>query len=464
MKTFFLAFECIPSVNHQYYNEVDETSAHCMVLEIDLNSAYNKASFYIEKDNWQIKRIEHGPIEITEDQCQTDNDNLDLFKNSRKHGIAIRYMVSAKDESIYAKWKNCEDTTSDPVRLPLNSTRTFKISNYIADQKKLKKRGRCLHYDKNNRCNEIIDAHSIQKNQSLAAIATDGQVYTISQNFSDFKDDSSGVPYKKRGINKMSTFRGFCKLHDNELFKPIDDSKLTPTDQQVFLYAYRSLCKEVFAKENALDLLNSQIDKQIENDAISKYLKSHQLGTSFALNNLKRHKTEYDVSLEKNLLYNIEYVLFISRQNHFLAFSGLKYPDFDFMGRQLQDLGNHNSNLDLITFCSAPMNNNEWGILFSWHKSSSQTCSEFMRSFATMIHAQHNLGDLLFRFVVLSCENIAFSPTWWEGLPEEHRQEISTRTFEMIDNFTSIKPDYLQHGLENIAHWSFDQVISNMNN
>lgn len=453
MKTFLLAFECSPTTNNPHFALLEGAIAHCMVLANGSQQAFNTARFHVEKDNWRINKIELIPIEITEKLCDR-KDNFDQFHKAQEIGISIDY----------AAWARDENDIPEPTQLVHNRKNEFNLADFLKTQKTLKNKERCLHYDTGIRCNEIINAHSIQKNQSLTAIALDGQVYSVSQNIKDFQNPRRGLVYKMNGINKMSTFRGFCKLHDNELFKPIDDSKLTPTDQQVFLYAYRSLCKEVFAKENALDLLNSQIGKQIKNDAISKYLKSHKLGTSFGLRNLKRHKTEYDSSLDKDLLYDIEYVLFISRQNPFLAFSGLKYPDFDFMGRQLQDLGNHKSNLDLITFCSAPMNNNEWGILFSWHKSSSQTCSEFMRSFATMIHVQHNLGDLLFRFVVLSCENIAFSPTWWEGLSEEHRQEISTRTFEMIDDFTSIKPDYLQHGLENIVHWSFDQVISNMNN
>jgi len=464
MKIFFLAFECVPSANHQYYNEIEGAIAHCMVSAIDQFSALDKTRFYIEKDNWRIKNIEQSSVEITENQCQNNSDTLELFKKTQDQGIAICYMASAKDESTYNKWRNRNDTTADPLRLPLNSTSNFNISKYISVQKKLKRRGHCLHYDKGERCNEIIAAHSIQKNQSLSSIASAGQVYTTSQNYSDYKNESAGLIYRKRGIDKISTFLGFCKHHDNELFEPIDNSKLTPTDQQVFLYAYRSLCRAIFVKENALDLVNSEIEKCIKNDSIQPYLNSHKLGTSFALSNLKRHKLEYDNSLKINQHSDIEYVLFISKQKPFLAFSELEYPDFDFMGRQLQDLSNHNNQLDLITFCSAPMNNDEWGLLFAWHKSSSKTCLDFMRSLATIVYDGHNLGDLLFRFVILNCENIAISPTWWEALPEEYRRQISTKTFEMIDDFSLIKPNYLMHGLEGISQWNFDEVISNTEN
>lgn len=463
MKLFFLAFECTTATNHSYHNDIGGASAHCIALAIDPNSAFIEARFYIEKDNWQIETLECGPIEITEDQCQDDSDNLDLFKKACEQGIATRYMAWAKDESIYATWQK-ESIPSESIRLPLDFSSKSNIYSFIKTQKELNNKGRCLHYEKGQQCNQIAKAHSIQKSQSLAAIAVDRHVYTVSKNFSDFNGNSNRLIYNKKGIEYGFRFQGFCQHHDNELFEPIDNSKLIPTDQQVYLYAYRSLCRAVFVKENALDLANMQIESSVENITIKTYLNSHKLGTSFALDNLKRHKFEYDNSLMENRHSDIEYFLFISAQKPFLAFSGIEYPDFDFMGRQLQDLGDHSSKLDLITFCSAPMKNDEWGLLFAWHKSSSKTCTDFVRSLATMIHDGHNLGDLLFRFVILNCENIAISPTWWETLPEEHRKQISTKIFEMVDDFSPIKPNYLLHGLEGISKWNFDEVISNIEN
>ncbi|MCQ8183451.1 hypothetical protein NP603_20230 [Methylomonas sp. SURF-1] len=447
MKIFFLAFECEPTADNKHVDLLEGATAHCMVLENNPHSAFSKGRFYVEKDNWHIKSIEIHPIEITVELCSQPN-NLKQFNTAQKHGIAI----------VYAAWATNETDIPEPTRLTLSSSDKFDINSFLKAQKELKNKGRCLHYDNRSRCNEIINAHSIQKNQLLDTVAVDGHVYTVSKNFGDFKDDSSGVPYKKRGIDKVSTFLGFCKRHDNELFEPIDNSRLIPTDQQAFLYAYRSLCRAVFVKENALTLANYTI----ENYGESNDRNGHKLGTSFAFDSLKRHKFEYDNSLKENQHFDIEYVLFISKQKPFLAFSGLEYPEFDFMGRQLQDLGNHCSKLDLITFCSVPMNNHEWGILFAWHKSSSKTCTVFMSSLATMVYDNHNLGDLLFRFVILNCENIAISPTWWEAISEIHRKQISTRTFEMIDDFSPIKQNYLMHGLEGISEWNFNGVISNV--
>jgi hypothetical protein len=57
------------------------------------------------------------------------------------------------------------------------------------------------------------------------------------------------VKPKKIGINKATTFYGFCQHHDNKLFELIDNYPLKPDKQQMALYAYRCLCREYFFKK-----------------------------------------------------------------------------------------------------------------------------------------------------------------------------------------------------------------------
>ena len=153
-------------------------------------------------------------------------------------------------------------TTAGPI--PIKSSYEFPLSYHIKIQKHLTKRGRCLHYENGIRCNEIIKAHSIQRNRLLSAIADNGHVYKISANIASMKKNKGRLTYEKCGINKVSTFLGFCKRHDNELFEPIDNFPLIPTDQQVLLYSYRSLCRELFVKENALELINKHLENSVD--------------------------------------------------------------------------------------------------------------------------------------------------------------------------------------------------------
>ena len=453
MKTFYLIFQLIPTFENKQYEFIQGALAHCWIVDDDLQSAYAKAKFFVSKDDWEIEKEDTFPIEVKDEHFLERDLGLERFRKAQKDGIAICYTALARDDKAI----------TELTILPISPSYRFNLNDYVKKQKNLARNGRCLHYDKGYRCDKIISAHSIQKNQSLSAIAVDGHVYAVSQDIGDFKIDKRNFIYKKYGIKNISTFPGFCKKHDNELFEPIDNSKLLPTDQQVFLYAYRSLCRELFIKENAFDLVDSQLNNSIpDKHAIKQLLDDVKISTNFGLENLKIHKLQYDSSLRKELYTDIKYVLFISKQQPCVAFSGLLYPEFDFMGNPLQNLGDHKSSLQLITICSSPMAKNGWGFLLAWHQSSSNVCVDFMRSLATIVHGNQNLGDCLFRMVVSSCENLAISPKWWDELPKHHKEQISSRVSSMADIFSMTKHDYLVKGLEGIVQWSFEYVISNM--
>lgn len=267
------------------------------------------------------------------------------------------------------------------------------------------------------------------------------------------------VSFTKQGVGKVSTFRGFCGKHDNKLFEPIDNSPLAPTQEQITLYAYRSLCREIFVKENAVTLFENYSRNHRDNTANSGMYDAMLKGSTFALRNLIAHKKKYDLLLSSKSFGNIKSVLFHSLQAPSVVFSGLLYPDFDFIGRRLQDLGNHTSELDLITFSFAPMSEG-WCFLFAWHEDSSETCVPLIRSLATVADESGGLGDPLFRFVVSSCENLAMSPAWWESLTDGQRSEITKSANHGANMFSPIRSDYLLSGLENISGWEFDYVKS----
>ena len=318
-----------------------------------------------------------------------------------------------------------------------------------------------MHYESGHRCNKIIRAHSIQKNQSLSLIADKGHVYGYPTVIGGFIKNNENLTLEKRGINNVSTFLGFCKKHDNELFKLIDTNPLLPTDHQAFLYAYRSLCRELFVKENALSVFEDQLTKVPGENAVKSLISTMRKGTAFGLDNLKRHKSLFDTSLRKNSFQEIKYVLFRSKQKPFIAFSSLLYPEFDFLGRQLQNLGDVDGSLELITFCSTPMKSG-WGFLFAWHQSSSTICTELMRSLATKIHQKNDCGDLLLRLVITHCENLAINPNWWEKLPKKSQEQINLRASEIGNAFCINKPTNFTEGLKEISQWQFDSVISHM--
>lgn len=449
MNTYFLTLNVVPTEDNAQYEMIKGALVHCWILEDSPENAFSKGSFYVSKYDWVVEKIETYPIETSRDDFIEKDLGLQNYDKAQEDGIAV----------VFLAWSRNGKTTSGPKEL--RPSYSVDINRFLKTLKKFKNRGRCLHYDSGKRCKEIVHAHSIQRERALSAIAYDGHVYKITSDIGTLGRNKGTLSCQRHGINRVSTFLGFCKEHDNELFEEIDKHPLIPTDEQIFLYGYRSLCRELFAKENSLNIIESQLNEGPNQKAIKDLLSDIRKGTAFGLDNLRKHKLRYDESLKKKQYHNIEYVIFASTQNPFMAFSGLFYPDFDFLGRCLQDLGDHETELELITFCSAPMSSG-WGFLFSWHISSSKVCVDFMRSLATMIHESRKLEDLLFRLVISNCENHAISPQWWENLPDSQKEQIIHRASKMADVLSNTPQSYLMEGLEGIATWKFNNVISNM--
>lgn len=444
-----MKFRVTPTDGNEFSNIAEGALAHCWVLENEPRSAQNKSAYFVRKSYWSIEKVETPPVEVTREDFLDRDTDLELYDKAQVEGIAIYFVAYSRNI----------ETTHCPVTLKKRNK--FNLNNYVKKQKNLSNDGRCLHYMSGHRCNQIINAHSIQKGQSLSAIAEDGHIYELSSSVGVLKKNKGTAIYEKTGINNVSTFRGFCEKHDNELFSPIDNSPLLPTDEQVFLYAYRSLCRELFIKENAFVLLESQLNNAELLPVDRERFNSLKIGIGLALKDLKRHKSEYDMSHSKQKYDDIRYVLFISKQKPFMAFSGLLFPEFDFSGRQLQNLGNAESELDLIVFCSSVMSEG-WGFLFAWHKSSTAVSVEFVKSIATMIHSKKKVDDMLFRLIVSNCENTAISPKWWEKLSPSHKELITSKANSTMKSYSKTSPDYLMEGLEGIAGWDFINVITKM--
>lgn len=122
------------------------------------------------------------------------------------------------------KYKHC--CLKNDSKEEVDNDKQFKkyMSEVFLHKKEFKK---CYHsIDKNNCNNEVISSHSISKNSSLHKISEGEHVYWRSLSLKkffnkDMFDFSSIFDIEKISIKKASTFYGFCKYHDNELFKEL---------------------------------------------------------------------------------------------------------------------------------------------------------------------------------------------------------------------------------------------------
>ncbi|WP_313048619.1 hypothetical protein [Pseudomonas soli] len=330
-------------------------------------------------------------------------------------------------------------------------------SEHQAAMKQQGRKGRCLHFENGVRCNKIILAHSIQKQGQLSLIAESGHVYRLSADLSALKTSGGKPQLRKVGLNRASTFPGMCGQHDNELFSPIDNSPLTGSREQVALYAYRSICREFFVKENASITLNKMVGSPGLDWSQQQLLRSAAWGQTVGFQRLKRHKGIYDECLAAKDFSGFKFVIFESGSKFSFQTSGLIFPDYDFLGRQLQDLGPQTKELDLLTFFTAPTIEG-WAFVFAWHESSAKSCSWFIQSLAELVRTGAKAEDALLRFGLVCCENHEIRISWWDGLSSALKKQAMDAMVLMADPTVGVEPDYLVSGCEGLADWSFDGV------
>ncbi len=336
----------------------------------------------------------------------------------------------------------------------VNKPTDFDFGHFYRTRNRLNKKGRCLHYDQGDACNEIIQAHSIQKSTSLKAISSDdNHVYSISGQL----DKDGRAKLTKIGINQMSTFLGFCKYHDNEVFELIDNAPLGNSLKQVALYSYRSICREVFVKQNSLELYEKQL-KTIKSDSREKLLiQDVLLGTKHGLHSLMKHKVNYDDMLSKSQFDTLKYIILDVGGDLEISFSGLLYPEFDFNGIQIQSLLNSNDKLSLITFCSAPTSKG-WAIVFAWHSSDDDICGKFIDSLLEYRFSDIQLSNAIFRLIITCCENVAYSPSWVELLDSTKIDELCSVITNTSSPTIPMDRNHLASGLEGFVNWKFSTM------
>lgn len=330
-------------------------------------------------------------------------------------------------------------------------------ADFLKETKRQRERGRCLHFADGTRCNEFISAHSIQRRGQLDHIAEGGHVFRLNADLSTLKRTGGKPTLKKIGVKKASAFAGFCKHHDNALFEPIDNRPLEANKEQVALYAFRSICRELFVKENAVRVLHALRNHPQLSDCRKSLSEASLLGHSRGLAGLEHHKRYNDEALDGKDYDEFEFTYFTSSSNCPLQLSGLLYPDFDFLGRELQDLANWAAPPDLITFFTAPTSHG-WAFGFAWHASSNRSCVPFMQSLASQVAEGKKLEDALLRFSFSCCENHAFRISWWNGLSSESRLAVQERMLLRLDPTIPVPPDYLVGSCEGIADWKFGYV------
>jgi hypothetical protein len=198
------------------------------------------------------------------------------------------------------KWKFCHKDR--------HKQKQIDIHEHTLQMRKAFNRGYCSHPEASlATCRHgIIKSHTVQRKGGLAAIADSGNhVVSFKAAFDDIlKNDGEIIP-KRVGYRIASTFMGFCALHDNQMFKPIESGVPVIDLETSFLLSFRAMAYEVYQKEMAISLIPLELEldrgRSFEEQAmIQSYYHDYHIGEKLGIIEQKAFKSEYDKAYISN--------------------------------------------------------------------------------------------------------------------------------------------------------------------
>lgn len=322
----------------------------------------------------------------------------------------------------------------------------------------------CLHPDAPHNCSgNTIQSHSVQKNTSLKAIAKKGHVLTMktmtSGEISNKKHDDSILKIEKIGINKASTFPGFCNHHDTELFRPVETREWEHSRKNAFLLSLRAISIEYYKKKYILkftewhlnncdrgDSFENQIMKQIS-------LRSGYISFKYGYDDLCYFINIYHKIYKSQNFSKYRYVCIEFDKKCPVVSCGTLVPEYDFHGKFLQSIVEKNIEEVCINLYSLEK---ESLCIIGYIDGPSRIGKRFTESLLSIPHER--IPNTIIQMVLSSFENTYFNEDWYNFLDTENKKNIYTFLENNADPSTETNPVYLVDCGWNI----FDGKISNI--
>lgn len=311
---------------------------------------------------------------------------------------------------------------------------------------------------------KIINAHSIQKSGVLELISRDGHIYQIDKDpLSLYK--SGTIQPNLVGINKASTFTGFCASHDKSIFSEIEDKSFDlKSNHHYFLLCYRALCRELFSK-NAQNDHTDYTKKMLlgKSGAIKKLLNSAlkpmEEGVSYGLRDTLHQKLIFDNMLTSNEYTEIKYYTIEFDMIPDIMCSGFYNPPYDFNNKKIQEMTNNDVITDYMSYTLISLNKKGYCI-FVWGEDNSGANYKLIKSLNN--YPAETISDLLVSYTFETFENVFMSPNWYENLDNEKKSHIN----ELIVSSPYINY-YLNHDSfnkvkTNFVNWKINNIYTNI--
>ena len=282
-------------------------------------------------------------------------------------------------------------------------------------------------YEPSGECTEpAIRAHSIPSGTVLEMLCSrDGHVVMPQVRLRI--PPPAEICFQRVGRNNASTFTGLCRTHDNNIFRPIDDSFPDHENaEHLFLLAYRAVLREYHVVLQNAIRFQSTYQKSVESSLSPEHEPSNlgMIAISHRLNAYEMHvyKTLFDRAYLGQDSSALEHrvIQFANQAPTFAVSSLFSLDDVDAPDTPRVALTVYPRESGVVAVISATQTDSP----FVFHL--------FRRLFDTSLDHQKYL---LSKIVLHCCDNIVISPDFYDHLPDDTKEAmISFYTKTIIKN------------------------------
>ena len=272
----------------------------------------------------------------------------------------------------------------------------------------------------------IARAHTIQRRGGLGLIADDHHVLTVKPTMK-MMIEAEGKPAPRRiGVGNASVFPGFCGKHDTSLFKAIEGKQLLIDSASAFLFAYRAIAYECFAKEAQMRIISIQRDMDCghpfwKQAIIQEHLHALLAGIRVGMRDVDYWKALFDASLNSTDRADFHFVAV--RFDTVLPFVAATafHAEFDLTGKLLQRLGRGAVQFEHMSV-NVTAFEGETILVLGWIGADAGSAARLAQSFLDI--ADDRKADALLQLLFVQSDNIFLSPSWWANLPAESQETL----------------------------------------
>jgi hypothetical protein len=235
---------------------------------------------------------------------------------------------------------------------------------------------------------------------------------------------------RKIGVGNASVFPGFCSKHDTVIFKPIEGKSLTLNKDTAFLFSYRAIAYELFAKEAQFRGTAAQREMDrgqsfFDQCQVQMYLNDVIAGIEIGRRDVDRWKRQFDERLLSGTRDDFHFLAIRFDRVLPIVACGAFHPEFDLLGNPLQRLGRDGVDFDHITLTVSTFEG-QTIMVFGWIGSDDGPAKALADSYLKV--ANDRKADALVRLLFIHTDNLFLRPSWWSTLSAADKASFNEMT------------------------------------